>query len=57
MGARRMTITTDAEDNMELIYPSLSEEIRIAREKRKEIISGHVANMAIMLEEIKRWHK
>ena len=51
-----MTITPGAEDNMERYFPSLSEDIRAKRELREKRMRDHKARVALMLDEIKRWH-
>lgn len=51
------TITPGAEDNMERYFPSLSEDIRAKRELREKRRSDHTAQVAVMLDKIKRWHR
>lgn len=58
MNAQELITTSNMEANMELIFPSLvEEERRTNNEAKKKQMGDHVAEMAIMLEEIKRWNK
>ena len=57
MNAQDIITTSNEVDNMELIYPSLAAEDRSRLQVVKRRISDHTAKMAVMLDEIKRWHK